>query len=263
MGVIDLGFKGISSLRGSEVPSRIVARCYTSVGIFTGNLADCEAVDDVSTFWPDWPECLGPAQLREENSADHGTIVAESLLDMAPGITLYIAYPRSRGDMQATADWMVAEGVQVINHSVVWTYDGPGDGTSPSSISPLNTVERAVDGGILWVNAAGNAAEDTWFGGYLDRDGDGSISFGSADVDHEVNLLPLRDCRTYRVQLRWEDSWRGANTDLDLYLGNRITGQLHPTLHSTDLQLGESGHDPFETVSFFIRYWQQPMGHRC
>ena len=260
VGVIDLGFKDISSLRGTEIPSRIVARCYTSVGVFTGNLADCEAVDDVSTFWPDWPECLGPAQLRENNSADHGTIVAESLLDMAPGVTLYIAYPRSKGDMQATVDWMASEGVQVINHSVGWTYDGPGNGTSPSSISPLNTVDRAVDGGILWVNAAGNNAEETWFGSYSDPDGNGAISFGGDAGNDEVNRLPLRACRSYRVQLRWEDSWGGANTDLDLYLYDTITGQIHPTIKGQDPQSGRSGHQPFEWISFYSRVGTNDLG---
>ena len=253
VGVIDLGFKGMSSLQGFEIPSNIIARCYTSVGVFTSNLADCEAVKDVSTYWPDWPECLSPAQRRANDSAEHGTIVAESLLDIAPGVTLYIADPQSRGDMQATVDWMVAEGVQVINHSVGWIYDGPGDGTSPSSISPLNTVDRAVVGDILWINAAGNNAVDTWFGEYSDPDGNSFISFRGSAVNDELNNLPLRACRSYRVQLRWEDDWRGANTDLNIYLNNRITGQVHPTFKSVDPQSGQSGHDPFETFSFYSR----------
>ena len=59
--------------------------------------------------------------------------------------------------------WMISEGVSVINHSVGWFFDGPGDGTSPYSWSPLNTVDRAVGRGIVWVNSAGNYAQVTWF----------------------------------------------------------------------------------------------------
>ena len=48
----------------------------------------------------------------------HGTIVAESVIDIAPEVSLYIANPISRADLQAAADWMVSEGVSVINYSV-------------------------------------------------------------------------------------------------------------------------------------------------
>ena len=50
-------------------------------------------------------------------------------------------------------DWMASEGVSVIKYSASWTFDGPGDGTSPLSASPLNTVDRAVASDILWVNS--------------------------------------------------------------------------------------------------------------
>ena len=87
---------------------------------------------------------------------------------------------------------MASQGVTVINHSVNWFFDGPGDGTSPSSDSPLNTVDRAVESGILWVNSAGNAAQETWFGGYSDPDRDQFINFGGSD--DEVIDMPLRAC---------------------------------------------------------------------
>ena len=93
--------------------------------------------------------------------AIHGTIVAESVIDIAPEVTLYIANPQSKGDLRDAADWMVSEGVSVINHSVGWLFDGPGDGTSPLSSSPLRTVDRAVASDMIWVNAAGNDAQKT------------------------------------------------------------------------------------------------------
>ena len=161
------------------------------------------------------PECLDDAQRRAVRSAVHGTIVAESVIDIAPEVSLYIAKPQSRGDLQDAAEWMASEGVSVINHSVGWTFDGPGDGTSPSSFSPLRTVDRAVASDIIWVNAAGNEAQDTWFGGYSDPDGDEIIKFGGQN-DEFINMR-VRECRSYRVQLRWEDDWGGARTDLDLF----------------------------------------------
>ena len=115
---------------------------------------------------------------------------------------------------------MVSQGVSVINHSVGHFFDGPGDGTSPYSDSPLKTVDRAVNGSIIWVNAAGNSAEDTWFGAYSDPDGDGVISFATSD---EGNTMLLEAGDIIQARLRWEGSWGGATRDFDLYIGDPAT----------------------------------------
>ena len=172
-------------------------------------------------------------------------------------MTLYIAKPQSRGDLRDATGWMVSEGVSVINYSVGWTFDGPGDGTSPLSVSPLNTVDRAVNGGAVWVNAAGNSAQETWFGGYSDPDGDGIVGFGGRN--DEVIAMPVRACRSYRVQLRWEDDWNGASTDLNLYLYH-ISSRTFTTVYSEDEQSGQSGHVPFETFFFESRVNSDDFG---
>lgn len=105
-------------------------------------------------------------------------------------------------------------------------------------------------GGILWVNAAGNDAQDTWFGGYWNPDGDGLINFSSGG--HEVLVIPVGACGGYKVQLRWEDSWDGASTDLNLRLYNTRTRQYYSLRGGVDEQSGESGHEPFETIGFQV-----------
>ena len=142
VGVIDTGFYGLQDLMGTELPAKVVGRCYTDIGVFTSNLSACD----------------------NDEQSKHGTGVAESLMDIAPEVSLYIANAGTKGDLQSAADWMIAEGVSVINTSLVWTFDGPGDGTSPFSFSPLKAVDRAVDGGVVWVTSAGNDAQGTWFG---------------------------------------------------------------------------------------------------
>ena len=237
VGVIDVGFRSFSGLRGTELPANVGARCYTDLGVFTANLADCD-----------------------RGESDHGTIVAESLLDIAPAVSLYIANPISDADLQATADWMASQGVTVINHSVSHVFEGPGDGNSYLSVSPLNTVDRAVANGIVWVNSAGNHAERTWFGAYSNPDGDTFLDFGN--TGGEVNGLNLTAGVSYGVQLRWEDSWGGASTDLDLLLYDRIAEEFieppsvqHPITGrpghlGTDPQSGGPGHIPLEYISF-------------
>ena len=243
VGIVDVGFKDLTSRMGRELPTSIEGKCYTDIGVFTQNLADCGAVREVTNSAP---ECLDEDQRRAARSAVHGTAVAESVIDIAPEVSLYVANPRSRADLQDAVDWMASQDVTVINYSVGWIFDGPGDGTSPFSDSPLNTVNRAVASDIIWVNSAGNAAEDTWFGGYSDPDGNGAIGFGGSN--DEVIDLPYRACRSYTVQLRWEDNWGGASTDLDLHLYHKGFGAT--IVSSDDEQSGESGHTPFEAFGF-------------
>ena len=223
VGVIDLGFEGFRDLMGVELPANVQARCYTDLGRFTRNLADCE------------------------NGDDHGTGVAETIIDVAPQVSLYIANPRYQGDLQAAVEWMVSQGVSVISCSVLWTFDGPGDGTSPFSYSPLKNVDRAVAGGIMWVNAAGNYAQKTWFGPPVNSNDDTWIDFDSPD---ETNDLLLEAGQTIRVQLRWEGVWGQENTDLDMILSD---SNLDPVGFSGDYQSGPLAGD-FPIPWDFIEY---------
>ena len=245
VGIIDAGFRGLTSLLGTELPATVQARCYTDVGVFTENLSDCEAVDPVPDSTP--PQCREVVQRGAVAGADHGTIVAESVLDIAPEVSLYIARPQSWGDLRDASEWMASQGVSVINQSLGWGFDGPGDGTSPFSNSPLKTVDQAVASGVTWVNSAGNQARGTWFGGYSDPDGNGAIKFGGRN--DEVINLPLRACQSYAVQLRWEGGWGGASTDLDLHFYNMNTREI--AFSSSDEQSGGREHISFEVFGFW------------
>ena len=111
VGVIDAGFEGFRGLMGRELPDSVVVRCYFDIGLFTQNLDDCE------------------------NGEAHGTAVSEAIIDIAPDVSFYIANLSSSGDLRETVDWMVSEGISVVNFSISADFDGPGDGTSPYSNS--------------------------------------------------------------------------------------------------------------------------------
>ena len=223
VGVIDSGFAGFAGLMGTEVPANVQVRCYRGLGEHSQDLDDC-------------------------GGGSHGTVVAESVMDIAPDASLYISDPQSLGDLRDAVDWMISEGVSVINHSRTWLFDGPGDGTSPSSISPLNTVDRAVAAGIVWVNAAGNSAQHTWF----QR---GPFSYDTISVDGEDVRVINFEASNFKnrfhlwgaLQLRWDDTWGGATRDLDLFLVAPDSGDI--ALASVDPQSGEDGHYPYERVS--------------
>ena len=192
VGIVDVGFHGLLSLLGTELPASVTVRCYPgTIGTSTSNPADCD------------------------RDSPHGTAVAETVVDVAPGVQLYLANPASDLDFQYTVQWMTSQGVKVINHSAAWTWAGPGDGTSPYTNAPVYTVDLAVSGGAFWTNAAGNGAQATWSGAFADATGNRLLDFAPG-IDS--NAVYLHAGRTYYAQLRWEDSWAAANRDLDLYL---------------------------------------------
>ena len=236
IGIIDIGFSGFRGLMGSELPSSVEARCYTDVGVFTHNLADCDNAD----------------------TSSHGTAVTEAAFDIAPEATYYIANPKSYGDLAVAGDWMIDHDVDTINYSVGQIWSGPGDGTSPFSDSPLKTVDAAVSGGITWVNAAGNEATATWHGTFADTDADGWHNFSG---DDECNNLKfgLQAGDTYTAQLRWADSWinPAPATDLDFFLSLVTQDGLIDVATSESEQTETL--EPFE----LIRYTALVSGTYC
>ena len=235
VGVIDNGFEGFSELMGQELPATVKARCYTDVGEFSSSLGDCEI---------DTP---------------HGTASAENVIDMAPEASLYIATYVSYGDFRDVIDWMISVGVSVINRSLGGGFEGPGDGTSPFSYHRLNTIDRAVEGGIILLNSAGNNASESWF-----RDTPptiripegrdfGFIEFAEDDISNSIGYYD-RATQTQRLSegtvvwayLRWEDSWPRASTNLDLFLFDSNSNKIIEG--SSDLQAGGRWHVPTESL---------------
>ena len=242
VGIIDNGFEGFGSLMGTELPATVQARCYTELGRFTTNLADCE------------------------NDSFHGTASAENVIDIAPEVSLYLLTGSySWGDLRESIDWMISDGVSVINRSLGGRYQGPGDGTSPYTISHLSIIDRAVEGGIIFLNSAGNQAEVTWFQdgppSIHDPDGDGYgfIEFAEGDVTNSVGCRSSRfpgqqlpEGREIWAYLRWEDTWTrpGASTNLDLYLVDSDSGEIID--RSEDDQLAEEWGIPTESLNIKI-----------
>ena len=212
VGVIDIGFSGLPGLLGSELPATVSARCYADVGRPTSQLSACDNEGEL-----------------------HGTAVAEALLDVAPDASLYIADPQTNGDLASAVDWMAAQGVQVINYSVGGPWDGPGDGTSPYSDSPLNTVDAAIERGIVWASAAGNEGRSAWFGRFRDADGDGFHEFY-----HESEFSCFSGSGDMaEIQLRWQGEWLSDDrlADLDFYLYDHTRGySVNPVAGGVEFQ---------------------------
>ena len=124
IGVLDSSFAGSSTLLGSELPTAVTVASFHAEGL-------------------------------ERGTNKHGTAVAEIIHDVAPGAELVLVNAGA-DRLSEAVDFFIAEDVDVINLSGGWSV-GPFDGTADQDIQ----ANRAIDAGIVWVNAAGNEA-DPW-----------------------------------------------------------------------------------------------------
>jgi hypothetical protein len=185
--VLDLGFEGYESLKGSELPSDVVVRSFRSDG-------DIEA------------------------GIVHGAACAEIVHDMVPQAKLYLVNFDTDVEEHNAVEWIVQQGVNVISYSIGWINAGDGAGNGPIDAD----VEYASQHGLIWSSSAGNEAINHYLAPFNDSNGNGWDNFTSTDeiLDFEVPAYEI-----VGAFLNWNDwgTWNGydfsgADQDFDLYL---------------------------------------------
>lgn len=185
--ILDVGFKGYTSLLGSELPATVETRSFR---------ADQDIFADEV----------------------HGAANAEIVHDMAPNAKLWLVNFETDVEHHNAVDWIISQKIQVISYSLGWFNAGAGDGTGPI----CEDVEAAANHDIIWATSAGNAAEDHWEGNFNDPDGDGWHNFSGTDRYLEFHAPAYMPIAAY---LNWNDwgTWNGSDysgssQDFDLYL---------------------------------------------
>ena len=210
--VIDLGFRGWrDSRRNGDLPASTVAVDFCSGGVD------------------------GPI------AVNHGTAVAEIVAEMAPAARLYLICAQSVAALGRAKDYARAQGIHIVNHSASWFNVGRGD-DSGGPDTPTGIVADARAAGILWVNAAGNRAQQHWSGTFTDLDADTWTEFAPGD---EGNTILLGANEQTCLALRW-DSWPVSALDYDLYLTRANDGST--VASSTNSQTGSQ--PPTELVCY-------------
>ena len=249
IGVIDTEFGGLLQDLSTTQLARIQGYCFNQDrDVVTDSLAPCQETTLDTTG----------------RTTGHGTRVLQTLMLIVPDALFYISNPLGTTETRDAIDWMQGQPVEVINASVGYPWQGPGDGTEiadrPQEFPIIQTANIAIAGGALWVNAAGNNQKSTWFkrnprfpNNYLDMQG-GSTS---ADACNEISLT--EDDKP-EFNLRWKDNWptsdeaAGPATDLVLELFEQDGGQLSPTDGTRDQrQNGASDQYPIETMRFKVK----------
>ncbi len=223
--VLDEGFAGYRALIGAELPAPAGERCASGPS-----------------------DCLSAAA----SGSSHGASVAEAVHDVAPDAALYLTRATTPGELAASADWMIANDIDIANVSLTFPWDGAPNGDSPSENAVSRSVAKATRAGVLWVNAAGNGAVSSWSAAYADADSDNLIEFATGD---ETNAVNIETAGVYTFEMRWEDVWRASNRDMDLFLVDTLNNVVGK---SENFQTGAAGHRPLEAITVSL----QPGGYR-
>jgi hypothetical protein len=133
VGIVDLGFWGYTDRQAEgDLPTSVTTQSY------------CSDFDGAA-------------------ATEHGTAVAEIVHEVAPEAELYLICIEDAVDLGAAKDYAVANGITILNLSVAFFNSSRGDG-SGGPTTPDGIVEAGRNAGLLWVVAAGNAAEGHWSG---------------------------------------------------------------------------------------------------
>jgi len=178
--VLDSGFKGYSSLLGSELPASVQTKNYRTDGNFEYSL--------------------------------HGSACAEIVHDMAPGAEIYLVAINDDVGFHQAVDWLIQEKVDVISCSLVWMCDaGAGDGTGPI----CEDVKKADAAGIVWVQAMGNFGKQYWSGQFIPSSNNtvSHHNFGLSDIKmSDSTKLAIKATGSFEIYLSWDDwgTWNGS-----------------------------------------------------
>ena len=112
--------------------------------------------------------------------------MAEIVHEVAPGAQLYLICFDTEVDLASAEAYAKAQGIKIVNHSVSWFDTWRGDGGGPAG-TPDAIVADAKANGILWVNAAGNQAQNHWSGNFVD-DGDDDNVFTGGDIFNRFQI---------------------------------------------------------------------------
>ena len=129
-------------------------------------------------------------------ATSHGTASPRSWRRWRPTRSSTSCASRTSPGSASPSTTRSAHGIQIINHSASWFNTGRGDGSGAPD-TPEGIVAAARAAGILWVNAAGNRAQQHWSGAFVDADADGWNEFAPGD---EGNTIAVRERRRSRAR---------------------------------------------------------------
>ncbi|MDQ1737833.1 MAG: hypothetical protein QOH56_4084, partial [Pseudonocardiales bacterium] len=154
-------------------------------------------------------------------SDQHGTAVAEIVHQMAPRAQIILYCVDNNIGFAQAEQQAVADGVSIVNSSLGFDADGRGDGTGinlPGTyVSTALTVKSARQAGILWIQSAGNSAQDHWSGKLVDADtsGPGKNYIDLLNKTRDYDQIQVPPGQGVSISLSW-DQWPSSTVPVNL-----------------------------------------------
>ena len=213
IGIIDVGFKGWSTMLGTELPASVTTQSFAAT-------AFDDAADD-----------------------QHGAAVAEIVHDLAPGATLVLVKIDTLVSWQNAVVWLQARPVDLITSSLGSELWEPLDGRG----SLAQMASASTQGGVPYFSSAGNSGDGHYYSVFQPTTGAENLhSFGGI-LDGGMVFGDDTGCYTLPVgwpidaALIWND-WGadlanpGSKQDYDLYLlrwtDSSAAGECSDTSHT-------------------------------
>lgn len=179
-----------------------------------------------------------------ETPSDHGTYVAQQLVDVAPNVELHCILVVDELDLENAAIYIRNQGIRIANHSVSWDSVSYYDDTGPIS-SIINDSHDNDD--VFWVVSSGDLAQRHWRGGWIDADSNGFLDFNSGDDQMGILADVGKSAGSaVRISLNWNQYGVSPRADLNLIVRDK-NGVTDSDMTSV---LNQTFFDPVEAVSF-------------
>ena len=195
-----------------------------------------------------------------------GTALLEIVHDLAPGAELAFANADTSLSFNAAVNALAAVNDVVVDD--LGFLGEPADGQSSVSRNTAAALNNPQNRIRTYITSVGNAANDHYFGAYVDSGQDGRAISGigtsgrlhlfqrtneTTDVlglgDQPYDVISLPTNGEVVVVLTWNDPAGQSANNYDLYLVDDDTGAV--VAQSTDLQRG--GQDALEAIDFLNR----------
>jgi hypothetical protein len=182
-------------------------------------------------------------QILKDGLGDEGTAMLEIIHDLAPGARLFF---HTCGDnllaFNKAVTALAEAGCHVIVDDIGWIREPFfEDGIIAAHVA---AVLATYD--LVYVSAAGNAAQSHYQGWYYEQEGKaGWHDFSHASSDFQDLYLRLEPGGRSRVVLQWDDRFGASGNDYDLYAIDLKTG----TIAGRSNRVQEGAGDPVEWVT--------------
>ncbi len=152
----------------------------------------------------------------ESGTNRHGTACVEAVFDHAPGANYRLYRIDSLTDMGIAVLDAIANGVDVISHSLSRYNTGWADNSGDACAAAIN----AASNGVLFFTSAGNRANQHWQGTFnAGPDGDQWHNWLGGD---ELNTMTFQPGGGGSFYLSWNTAGSAADYDLYIYEDNSI-----------------------------------------